>query len=360
MHEQFEQLFDKVPCFLSVQGPDLLIQRANRAFREEFGPSVGKHCYRVFKGRDEPCLVCPALMTFEDGQTREHEEVVETADGRRISVRCTTMPIVDSDGTVTAVFEMSTDITELRRIESQLTSISLLVGSISHGIRGLLTGLDGGIYMVNTGLEKENQDRVGRGWEMVQRNVSRLRSMVLDIIYYARDRDLILEEIDAANLMREIQEGLRKRAGETDVELLVDAPAGVGVFHGDLNAIRAALVNILENSLEACLADRGRTENRVRFSARRSPPWIEFVVEDDGIGMDPKTREKLFSPFWSAGAQATDLGLFISNKIIDKHGGSIEVESEPGRGARYVVLLPIEARPTTRPPGADDGPRSEP
>ena len=85
---------------------------------------------------------------------------------------------------------MSVDITELRRLQPQLASIGLLVGSISHGIKGLLSGLDGGIYLVNTGLEKERPERVKKGWEMVQRNVAAIRSMVLDILYYAKDREL--------------------------------------------------------------------------------------------------------------------------------------------------------------------------
>ena len=75
-----------------------------------------------------------------------------------------------------------------------------------------------------------------------------------------------------------------------------------------------------------------------------------FEVEDNGIGMDRETREKIFSLFFSSkGIKGTGLGLFISNKIVDKHGGYIEVESEPGRGTRFLVRLPLEARPSTQP-----------
>ena len=106
---------------------------------------------------------------------------------------CTTAPIRNAEGEVEAVIEMSMDITQIRQLQSQLTSIGLLVGSISHGIKGLLTGLDGGIYLVNSGFEKDRPERVTKGWEMVQRNVDRIRSMVLDILYYAKDRELIAQ-----------------------------------------------------------------------------------------------------------------------------------------------------------------------
>ena len=343
-------LFEQVPCYLAVIDREMRIQHANRVFRDAFGPSVGEPCYRVYKHRDEPCLVCPALQTFQDGEVREHEEVVTSVDGERINVLCTTAPIRGADGKVESVIEMATDITQMRQLQSQLTSIGLMVGSISHGIKGLLTGLDGGIYLVNSGFAKDKPERVDKGWLMVQRNVDRIRSMVLDILYYAKDRELEIEEIDAAVLADDLRGNLEKKAGDLDIEFRMEIAPGAGLFQGDTRAIRAMLVNLLENSLEACHVDRRQAEHNVRFSVRREEPWMVFEVEDDGIGMDRETREKVFSLFFSSkGIKGTGLGLFISNKIVDKHGGSIDVTSEPGQGALFVVRLPLIARPSTRP-----------
>jgi len=348
--ERHAHLFDEVPCYITVQGPDLVIQHANRKFRETFGPAVGDHCYRVYKHRDEQCLVCPARQVFADGKTREHEELLVTASGERLNVLCTTAPIRSSSGEVVAVLEMGTDITQIRQLQSQLTSIGLLVGSISHGIKGLLTGLDGGMYLVNSGFSRNDDARVRKGWQMVERNVERIRSMVLDILYYAKDRDLELTDIDVARLAAELGEVLEKKASDGNVRLEVDASEQVGTLKGDAKAVRAMLINILENSLEACRADRTKTDHRVRLTVRRAPPWVIFEVEDNGIGMDRETREKAFSLFFSSkGIQGTGLGLFISNKIVDKHGGAIAVDSEPGRGTRFLVRLPIEPKPSVRP-----------
>ncbi len=352
--ERFAMLFEEVPCFISVLGVDRLIQHANRRFRETFGPAVGHHCYRVFKHREEQCLVCPALQTLADGQAREHEEVVVSPTGAKVNVLCVTAPLPGPDGRIDSVIEMATDITQIRELQSQLTSIGLLVGSISHGIKGLLTGLDGGIYLVNSGFQKDQPERVRKGWAMVQRNVDRIRSMVLDILYYAKDRELVVTDIDAAALVRDIGELLAKKAADQGVRLEVDVAPDCGSLQGDAGAMRAALVNLLENSLDACRADQGQDQHCVKFSARRAPPWMIFEVEDDGIGMDRETREKIFSLFFSSkGLKGTGLGLFITNKIVDKHGGSIKVESEPGHGTRFLVRLPLEARPSTEPREAE-------
>jgi PAS domain S-box-containing protein len=348
--ERLAQLFEEVPCFITVQGPDRVIQHANRRFRETFGDPVGENCFKMYKHRDEQCLVCPMQQTFDDGEAREHEEVLFTKDGEKLSALCTTAPLRNGDGEVEAVIEMSIDITQIRELQSQLASIGLLVGSISHGIKGLLTGLDGGIYMVNSGFTKDKPERVEKGWEMVQRNVERIRSMVLDILYYAKDRELIVEDVDLAAIVSEVRAGLEKKASDADTEVRISLSDDVDIFAGDPQAIRAMLLNLLENSLDACRMDKDKGDHWIRLEVRRDAPWILIEVEDNGLGMDQETREKIFSLFFSSkGIKGTGLGLFISNKIVDKHGGTIQVDSEPGRGTRFMVRLPLDAKPSIQP-----------
>ncbi len=349
------QLFEEIPCFVTVQGPDRIIQHANRRFRETFGPAEGDYCYRVYKHRDEHCLICPSQRTFETGEVQEHEEVLTTASGQQIHVLCRTAPVRGADGEIEAVMETGIDITQIRQLQSQLTSIGLLVGSIAHGIKGLLTGLDGGIYLVNSGLEKQNPDRVKQGWEMVQRNVDRIRSMVLDILYYAKDRELEVAPIDVATLVAELAAGATKRASDFNVTLVTDVAGDVGTVPADAKAIRAMLVNLLENSLDACRADGAKGDHTVKIAVRTGDGSVEFSIEDNGIGMDRETREKLFSLFFSSkGTSGTGLGLFIAKKIAEKHGGSIDVDSEPGRGSRFVVRLPATPLPSTHPHRTSD------
>jgi PAS domain S-box-containing protein len=347
--ERLAQLFEEVPCFITVQGPDRVIQHANRKFRETFGDPVGEYCFKMYKHREEQCLVCPMQQTFDTGETREHEEILFTRDGSKLNTLCTTAPLRNAEGEVEAVIEMCFDITQIRELQSQLASIGLLVGSISHGIKGLLTGLDGGIYMVNTGFAKGKPERVEKGWEMVQRNVERIRSMVLDILYYAKDRELAVEDVDLAALVSEFREGLEKKASDADTTFEVDITADAGLLPGDPQAIRAMLLNLLENSLDACRMDKDKDSHAIRLGIRRDPEMMVIEVEDNGMGMDQETREKIFSLFFSSkGIKGTGLGLFISNKIVDKHGGSIGVDSEPGRGTRFEVRLPLVASPSIK------------
>jgi PAS domain S-box-containing protein len=136
--ERLVQLFEEVPCFITVQGPDRVIQHANRRFRETFGDPVGEYCFKMYKHRDEQCLVCPMQQTFDDGEAREHEEVLFTKDGEKLSALCTTAPLRNSDGEVEAVIEMSIDITQIRELQSQL--LRLRQGKAGADRKGLGDG----------------------------------------------------------------------------------------------------------------------------------------------------------------------------------------------------------------------------
>lgn len=336
-------LFDEVPCYISIQDHDLNVIEANRAFQETFGNSLGLKCYEAYKHRSEPCAPCPVQQTLDDGLSHSREEIVTSRDGRRINTLVTTAPLKNELGQITGVMEMSANITQIRELEDRLTSLGLLIGSVSHGLKGLLNGLAGGMYLVDTGMAKGNEERVTKGWETVKRNVSRIRNMVSDILYYAKDRVPNWEPQSPGEIAEEATLAMENRSREEKIELVTEFESDVGVFQADGQAVRAMLMNLLENAFDACRLDEKKTEHRVHFRLRGFRERIEFEVEDNGIGMDRETQEKAFTLFFSSKGTGTGLGLFIADKIAHAHGGSIELKSEPAAGSRFVVQLPREA-----------------
>ncbi|MEW5764736.1 MAG: ATP-binding protein [Acidobacteriota bacterium] len=339
--ERYRALFEDVPCYISVQDRDLRIVESNRAFREDFGDRVGAFCFDVYKHRSEPCLNCPVARTFEDGNVHHSEEIVTALDGRQVNTLVSTAPIRNGDGEIEMVMEMSTNITEIRSLQGQLANLGLLVGSVSHGIKGLLTGLDGGMYMMNTGIERQRPERVEEGWKMIRRNVEQIRSVVLDLLYVAKEREPVWESASLKDLAYSALEAVRPRAESLGVHLEAHLEE-VGPCDMEPKSLHAALVNLLENALDACRVDRRKDRHSVRFGLARENGSAVLTVEDDGIGMDRETRERIFTLFFSSkGLEGTGLGLFISHKVVEKHGGDISVDSEPGRGTRFRVRLPF-------------------
>ncbi len=340
--ERLLYLFEEVPCYISIQDQNLRVVRANRKFKEDFGDEIGSYCFSVYKHRDEECLNCPVAATFSDGRVHTSEEVVTSKSGESIHVLVSTAPIRNAEGEITHVMEMSTNITEIRSLQSQLESLGMLVGSISHGIKGLLTGLDGGSYFIKSGFARNEMERVQKGWAIMERNVSKIRSMVLDVLYYAKDREPVWESVNPLDLVESASKLFDEKAEKLCIALHRHFETNLRPFDGDPRALQSMLVNLLENSFDACRLDKVKPGHEVHFRVWESMEDIFFEIQDNGIGMDRETREKVFSLFFSSkGMEGTGLGLFIANKIATKHMGKISVESTSGKGSRFLIRIPI-------------------
>ncbi len=338
--EKYHLLFEEVPCYISIQDKDLRIVEANRLHREAFGTSYGSKCYEVYKHRNSKCEPCIIQETFDDGIVRTHEEVVTSRDKKRMNVMVFTAPIRDAEGNIEKVVEMSADITQIRQLQDKLTSVGMLISTISHGIKGLLNGLDGGIYLLNSGLEKNDRGRIDQGWEIALRNIRRIRSMVMDILYYAKDREPDWEVLSVKELIDEVCSMFQERAKRQSIEFKCKIKDDAGQFEADRQAVKALLVNLLDNSLDACRIDKNKSDHTITIDVHGQPEGVLFEVSDNGIGMDRETREKALSLFFSSkGAGGTGLGLFIANKIAQSHGGEISIESEEDKGSKFIVTM---------------------
>jgi signal transduction histidine kinase/FixJ family two-component response regulator len=320
---------------------EVKLTAVNRQYKEAFGDHIGSRCYQVYKDHKEPCADCPVAKTFEDGKSHQSEMVVTSMSGEQYNVLVWTAPIKNAAGEITQVMEMSTNITQIRQLQDHLSSLGFLISSISHGMKGLLTGLDGGMYLVNSGIAKENQEQIKEGWEIVNLMVDRIRNLVQNILYYAKERELKWEKVNVLSFVSEVALTIEPKITGQNIEFVRDFDQSLGDFEIDPGVVRSALVNILENAVEASLEDKYKEKHQIVFGVKQDEEHIIFHVIDNGIGMDRETRESMFTLFFSSkGHRGTGLGLFISNKTIQQHGGTIEVDSTLGEGSHFRIMMP--------------------
>jgi len=137
------------------------------------------------------------------------------------------------------------------------------------------------------------------------------------------------------------------------VTFSLDLSGGLGRFEVDATMLRSALLNLLENAAEACAEERSGRAHRVICAVRREGEVIEFRIDDNGCGMSPEVRAKLFTLFFSSkGHAGTGLGLFIADRFIRQHGGTIAVQSSPGQGSTFTVRLPATLPAASKTPEA--------
>lgn len=341
---RLHNLFDNAPCFISVQDRKFRILESNRRFDESFGEGIGGYCYEVYKKRHQPCPRCPVAETFQDGQVHTSEEVVVDNQGRQVHVLVYAAPIRNAEGEITSVMEMSTDVTEIRMLQDTLANLGRLVGGIAHNAKNILDGLRGGVYVVNLGFRDQNQEDIRTGWDMVQRNVGRLSSVIMDMLHCAKDRSPRPSPVSLPAAVHEAVALFAPRAREfhIDLEARIDSPVEI---LGEPKDIHALVSNLLSNAIEACNADEDDQKvHHVVARVFQDKGAAVIEVEDNGAGMDPATRNALFHEIVSTkGSAGTGLGLVTSQKVATEHGGSIAVQSEPGKGSVFTVRLP--ARP---------------
>ena len=351
--QRYQQLFDEAPCYITVQDRDFRFTATNRRFKEDFGSDVSSHCHEVFKKRKSPCRNCPLAKTFDDGQSHQAEMTVTNKHGQEINLLIWTAPLFNAAGEIKQVMEMATDITQVRRLQDHLSSLGLMVSSISHGIKGVLTGLDAGLFFLESGLNKNDSDQTQEGLEVVKLMTERIRNIVLDILFFAKERNLNWDRVDVLSFVQDLAFPIENRVRGKKVQFNCDFMEPLGYMEADADVARTALANILENAVEACLEDHARERHTITFRVKGTKDAVEFMVADDGIGMDRETREKVFTLFFSSkGTGGTGLGLFIAQKIIRQHGGAIQLQSAPGQGTRFDIKLPRTLSDTAKKSGA--------
>jgi signal transduction histidine kinase len=201
---------------------------------------------------------------------------------------------------------------------------------------------------LNRGFSKRDDAELKNGLEIVRHIAERIRKMVMDILFCAKERELHYERVDIRGFAEEVVHTVAPYFSARKVELVSEFESGLGEFEVDAGMLRAAIINIIENAGDACAVegagDGAAQKRRVLFHIESNAEAVGILVEDNGIGMSPEQLKNLFTLFFSTkGSKGTGLGLFITDKIIRQHGGTITVDSAVGRGTRFGIMLPRRA-----------------
>ncbi|MGC8640537.1 MAG: two-component system sensor histidine kinase NtrB [Isosphaeraceae bacterium] len=341
-------LFEEVPIAIGVISPDFRIVQANHRFRETYGPWEGRPCYQVYKGRSEPCPECAAQRTFADGKIRTREEEGTVRNGAPSHYFVHIVPITRPSGEIPFVIEMSTDITPVKQLEQEkrqaerLAAVGETVAGIAHGIKNVLMGLEGGMYAVNTGIEQGDDQRIARGWQMLEENVTRISQFVREFLDFARGRVARVAVIDPNEPLRKVAALFSEKARQAGVRLTVNPGVGILPAPLDEEGIHTCLANLVSNAIDACLLGDAAREHVVTISSRETDGTLIYEVVDNGQGMDSEISRQVFSKFFTTKGsdRGTGLGLLTTKKIVHQHGGRISFESKEGEGSRFRIELP--------------------
>ncbi len=235
----------------------------------------------------------------------------------------------------------------------RLAAVGQTVAGLAHAIKNITGGLAGGAFVLEKGIELDNKKYLSQGWEMVKNNTDRIKHMALDLLNYAKEREPNHQLCNPNKVLREILELMLPRAEEYGIRLVLETDDTLPAVWLDAEQIHRCLLNLVTNAIDACaeIGSEQREGEVVLRSSLGGDGSVGYEISDNGCGMDEETQAKVFQRFFSTkGSRGTGLGLMISKKIIDEHGGTIGLQSEQHKGTRFTIRLP-----GTRPAGKGHG-----
>ncbi len=230
---------------------------------------------------------------------------------------------------------------------NRMASIGRLAAGVAHEINNPLA-----IINEKAGLMKdyiqimgdfEHQEKFAALVDSVLNSVKRCRDITHRLLGFARHMKVEYEAIDIAVLIQEVLSFLGKEAEYRNIRINVDIPPDLPTIYSDRGQLQQVFLNLINNAL-AALDEYGRIDITAE---QQDPEHIVVSVADNGVGIPPENIDRIFEPFFTTkGAKGTGLGLSITYGIVKKLGGSLQAESEVGRGTRFRVSLPLSHRPS--------------
>ena len=274
-----------------------------------------------------------------DTDRTEHDVV--RSDATSVPVEVRTSPLRDGEGRVRGAVGTLIDLSSLKGMEERirqldrLAAVGRFVSSVAHELRNPLTGIATGVQYLSRGFPEGDERH--ESVTFILREVVRLNTIIQDLFTAARPRELALSRTPVREVVDRVVRSLSGAAESSGVTIALEDDDRWPDAMVDADQVQQVFLNLVENAIHATAAG-GRIV--IRSLRRATPPEIVVTVEDTGAGMAPEEKARIFEPFYTTKAKGTGLGLFVAHGIVQRHGGTIEVESDPGHGTRFRVALP--------------------
>lgn len=350
----YEDLLSSLQDGVIILDPAGRIVSLNQAAEELTGFSGSQVAGRLIGEVFPPPAPLSSLAAKTAGQGRSHADfdaALTRADGSRLTVSAVASQVSNPRGESRGIVLVLRDTSRVRELEEhlrrseRLAALGILAAGVAHEIRNPLVGVRGAAQLLER--EPDFPPALREFTGIIIREVDRLNRIVGDLLAFAGQRPLRIQSCNVHRVMEEAlrleEAGLQARA----VAVLRRYDPQLPAVAGDPERLLQVFLNLIRNGAEAMAGGAGELQIRTRFErvapqcGGRAAAVVEFA--DRGPGIPAELQAQLFNPFFTTKAEGTGLGLPISLRIVEEHGGAMEVQSQLGQGSTFRVLLPIAA-----------------
>lgn len=343
---EWQTAFDSIVDPISILDRDFKVVRANRAFADLFKIEPkelpGQPCYRLVHGTTAPITGCPFQKTIET-KGPAGTEFFEPHLGLHLEED--TSPLYDNNSNLTGCVHIIRDVTEKKRREGKLivtdrlASVGQMAGGIAHEINNPLTSV---ICFSDLLLSRGDLPADAReNLEIIGKEARRIAGAVKELLTFSLKQKTEKEPIDISSIIGGVLQLRRYEQRVSNIGAETHFAADLPQVMCNAAQIEQLVLNITINAEQAVFEAHGG--GKLTIVGERVGDMVRVTFSDDGPGITPDNMRRLFTPFFTTKevGKGTGLGLSICHSIVTEHGGNIHAESEIGKGATFIVELPV-------------------
>lgn len=299
----------------------------------------------------KPQEVLPESLAvfFEEIAAAEGEEAqppipdsIRIAFGsRRCELLCHPLLITDSRQQYMGKVLLISDITEIKSLEQRmrenerLAAVGRMAGGVAHEVRNPLSSIKGLALLLKNKFAAGSKEQDTA--DLLIQETERMNRTITEMLSFTRPTSLKLAPVDLSILLQRSLQLIKAEAADNNIATALTVGEHLAPVLGDVDRLQQVMMNILLNAMQAM--EKGG-QLLVTLGNKEHDQGIELRISDTGDGIAPELLSQVFYPYFTTKQGGTGIGLAISQKIIADHGGSIELESEPGKGTTVIILLP--------------------
>ncbi|HWS23842.1 MAG TPA: ATP-binding protein [Anaerolineales bacterium] len=340
-------IFDSIPQSFYFVDKNYVITGINHARANRAGQTprdlYGRVCHEVLFGLKSPCPECNVATTFRTGKSTRRNAVENNEKSGKMDWEVTTYPVFDPQNEVDRIVLMEQDVTENRKLEvevlqsEKLIAVGQLATGIAHEINNPLTAILVNSQILLEDLPEEPKENV-ESVRLIEMAAVRASQVIKNLLGLVRKDDYDFEEMD---INESIESALMLVSHEfltRQIKVTFDRDDKLPMFMGSSNHLQGVWINLLINAIEAI----GDQKGEIKITSHFESGTYYVEVRDSGVGISEANLGKIFAPYFTTkrSGAGTGLGLSLVKRTIQAHGGQIMVDSSPGEGARFTVILP--------------------
>jgi len=352
-------ILDGIADLMMVLSEDLRIISVNHVFREVMGVEKpeGRFCYEIFRGAEKPCPECPAHRSFLTGDVCRETAIFRVCDKNR-QFDMVASPIRDPDKDERRILIFKRDVTREKQFQAKfyqaekMATVGMLAAGVAHEVNNPLAAISGFAQGIRRRLNKlglsgaADLDDMADYADTILAECNRCRDIVRTLLTFSRPVSGGFAHLGINMVVEDTLKLLRHHIKTTDLDISVRThlEKGLPLIPGDEAQLKQVLLNLLINATDAVeQTGKGKGVITIRTYAT-DEDGVALEVADSGCGIPREDLNKLFEPFFTTKAvgKGIGFGLAICYGIVKEHRGEILVFSEPGKGSRFIVLLPSD------------------